>query len=53
MQKKKKEERALGIKIEKETNVKGGRTASPRAVIPPPARKRTRDGNDAAENAPR
>ena len=35
----KKEERALGIKTERETNMKGRRTASPRAVIPPPARK--------------
>ena len=42
-QKEKNSERVLGIKIEKETNMMGQRTASPRAVIPPPARK----GSDA------
>ena len=31
--------RVLGIKNRKETNMKGRRTASPRIVIPPPARK--------------
>ena len=38
-QKKKNSERVLGIKIEKETNMKGQRTASPQAVIPPPVHK--------------
>ena len=33
------ESAVLGIKIEKESNIKGQRTTSPRAVIPPPARK--------------
>ena len=42
-QKEKNSERVLGIKIEKETNMKGQRTVSPRAVIPSPDRK----GSDA------
>ena len=33
------ESAVLGINIEKESNIKGQRTTSPRAVIPPPARK--------------
>ena len=47
-QKEKNSERVLGIKIEKETNMMGQRTASPRAVIPPPAHK----GSDVAAPRP-